>query len=597
VSRVDDLKALAEQFERDLGDPNDPANTLSFVQVLDLDEREQYPHVPIGELRRLGIYDYIVPPEDGGRAVNVEDGFTLLRLVGRRDSTTATGVCLTFLNYVTLWMAGTTEQRAEYAEAVRNGATLAFALSERAHGSDLLANEVVAERTEDGYELSGEKWPIGNATVADAVIVFARTGREGRPDGFSAFIVDKRKVPAYTLQPLPSEPRHGLRGSDLSGLRLNRCPVPESALLGREGQGLEIALRSTLLPRVAVNTFVLGAADTSLRIATGFARNRQLYGGPVSDIPYTKRQLVECFSDLLIGDALAGAAIRSLQAVPQQASLWSSTAKYFVPTMIDRTLAQLCNVIGARYYLRTDPTYGPFQKAVRDMTVALFADGNTVVNLRTVGLALDGLLANATGAESEVRAGAVERVSRLFDLEADLPRFEPATLELYCRGMDDGVLALPNSITELLRLASQAKGDEADRLNAAAELAKRFLGELTALHAEQLTLRDDLGKDYSGSAELFELAKHYCVVHAAAAVVHLTVHSFDVLRDPFPSGAVLLACLDRLWRLLHPRESFADRSVIDAAAGVLFQLHDENRLFSFRDIRLAGACPTEEPVR
>jgi hypothetical protein len=90
---------------------------------------------------------------------------------------------------------------------------------------------------------------------------------------------------------------------------------------------------------------------------------------------------------------------------------------------------------------------------------------------------------------------------------------------------------------------------------------------------------------------MLELAKHYCTVHAAAAVVNLTVHSADTLRDPFPHGAVLLACLDRLWRLLHPREAIADRAAIDDAARVLFQLHDEHRQFSFRDITLAGGDP------
>jgi alkylation response protein AidB-like acyl-CoA dehydrogenase len=593
MTRTDELKAIAEEFERALGDPTDPANTLSVAQVLDLDEREQYPHVPIGELRGLGLYDYIVPPEYGGKAVNVEDGFALLRLVGRRDPTTATAVCLSFLNYVTLWMAGSPEQRAEYAELLRNGGSMAFALSEREHGSDLLANEVVAERVDGGYELSGEKWPIGNATMADAVIVFARTGREGRPDGLSAFLVDKRKVPANTLRPLPMQPRHGLRGSDLSGVAMNRCPVPDSAMVGKPGQGLEIALRSTLLPRIAVNTFVLGGADTALRIAVDWARRRRLYGGTIAEIPYTRRQLVECFSDVLIGDALAGAAMRSLQAVPAQASLWSSTAKYFVPTIIERSLAQLCNVIGARYYLRTDPDFGPFQKIQRDMTVALFADGNTVVNLRTVGLALDGLLANATGdgIDADARASAVDRAARLFDLDAELPPFEPATLELYCRGMDDGVLALPDSIARLARLAGEAKGVETERLHAAAEAAERFLGELTTLYSEQRALKAELGKEYSQSAEMLELAKHYCTVHAAAAVVNLTVHSAGVLSDPFPNGAVLLACLDRLWRLLHPREAIADRAAIDDAARVLFQLHDEHRQFSFRDITLAGGDP------
>ena len=595
MTPTDQLQALAARFERDLGDPHDPASVLSFAQALDLDEREQYPYVPIGQLRRLGLFEYIIPGEFGGKAVNVEDGFTLLRLVGRRDPTTATAVCLSFLNYVTLWMSATGQQRAHYAEALRNGATFAFALSERDHGSDLVNNEVVAERIDGGYLLSGEKWPIGNATVSDMVIVFARTGRPGRPDAASAFLVDKRRVPAGTLCPLPMQPRFGLRGSDLSGIRLDRCPVPDSALLGREGEGLEIALRSTLLPRVAVNSFVLGGADTCLRIATDFARPRRLYGGPVSDIPYTRRQLVECLADLLIGDAVAGvAAIRGLQAVPEQASLWSSTAKYFVPTLLfERTLPQISNIIGARYYLRADPLFGPFQKMFRDITVALFADGNTVVNLRTIGLALDGLLANATEAPARLRDQATERAATLFDLDASLPEFRPAALELYCRGMDDGVLAMPAAIAGLRRLATGAKGQEADRLTAAAGLAERMLAELAELRADQQRLKDEFGTQYSQCAELLELAKQYCVVHAAAAVVSLNVHSAGALPDPFPSGAVLLACLDRLWRQLHPRDRIADHTVIDEAVRVLFQLHDENRLFSFRRVDLAGAVNRE----
>ena len=345
-----------------------------------------------------------MPTAQGGRgAGNVETGFQLMRLVARRDPTTATALVVTNLAFMPVWIAGSDEQKRYLIEEMKHGGCLSWGLSERAHGSDLLANEMRAEKVEGGYLLTGEKWLIGNATVGDKMSVFARTGERIGPAAFSVFVLEKWKTPAETIEELPMQKLHGLRAMDLSGLRLNRAFVPDSALLGAEGQGLEITLKATQTARAVISSLAMSAVDTALRHTLDFTEGRNLFGQAVSDVPYSRRQLAEAFADLMVADAVSLGAVRSLQAAPEQVSVWSSVAKYLLPTMLERTMSQLNVVLGARFFLRGHPRFGMHQKMLRDLLVARLADGNTVVNLRNLGHQLDGLLATATAESTEVR--------------------------------------------------------------------------------------------------------------------------------------------------------------------------------------------------
>jgi alkylation response protein AidB-like acyl-CoA dehydrogenase len=489
-----------------------------------------------------------------------------------------------------VWIAGTDEQRQYFADGLKDGMKLAWGLSERAHGSDILANEMVAERVDGGYLLTGEKWTIGNATVADAVMVFARTRAQGGPGGYSIFAVEKDRVPG-SCEELPDEHILGLRGLDMSGIRLDGCFVPDSALIGHEGQGLEIALKASQLARTTINSMALGCADTALRVTLDFATTREIFSQRVADIPYSRRQLVECFADLLIADALAIGAVRSLQAAPAQSSIWSSTVKYLAPTILDESVGQLAVVLGARHYLRTHPQYGVFQKMMRDLRVANFADGNTVVNLKNIALQLEALLGAAIDAPPAAREEAVERVRVVFDLDAELPPYRPWTQELFSRGGEDGLVALPDSIARLRALAASATGDEAARLARAATLAATLADEARRMQSELAQLKTSLGRGYVHSPELYDLAKQYCALQAAAACVHVYVHSSDGLVAPFPSGALLLVCLERIWRRFRPTERVADAAAVDEAAAALEHLHRERRLFSFFPFALAVPAP------
>ncbi|MFE5939001.1 acyl-CoA dehydrogenase family protein [Streptomyces sp. NPDC056470] len=585
-----ELIELAERLETYLGDPHDPASRMSFATVLDHDERDAFPYALIGMLRRWGFLDYGLPAEQGGKAGSPETGFVLMRLVARRDGATAIAAGLSQAAFAPVWIGGTDEQKRRQIEDIHNGVSLAWGLSEAAHGSDLLGNEVVAEKVPGGYRLTGEKWPIGNATFADRMVVFARTGPRRGPGDFSILVVDKWTAEPETVREMPLVKLHGVRPLDLSGLRFDGVFVPDDLLIGAEGQGLEIALKTSQTARLVILSLALSAVDTSLRTALEFAQGRVLFDRPIVEVPYTGTQLAESFADLMAADAMCIGAVRSVQASPNQVSVWSSAAKYLVPTLLEGALSRLNVVLGARVFLRTDPRYGMHQKMLRDILVTNMADGNTVVNLRNIGHELDSLLKKARTATPEEREEAVGRAAVLFDMDAELGPYRPWEQELSSRGRDDAILASADGLERLRALADDAVDKDRDRLLLAADIAGELLGRLGPLEERATGLRQELGRGYAQSAELFELAKEYCVAHAAGACVLTYVHSQGRMADPLPSPAVLLLQLERLRKQFHPFEPYRDPTAADEVLAVLTRLHAENRLLSHWPITLAGAA-------
>jgi alkylation response protein AidB-like acyl-CoA dehydrogenase len=225
----------AAALESHLGDPNDPGGPFSFARTLEADEREASPQEALRCLHAWGLPEFLIPAALGGRCQSVEQVLALLRVVARRDLTAAFAVGPSLLAALPVWMAGSPEQQRRVAGLLRAGKGLALATTERAHGSDLLANQTRAVPDGDGYRLTGEKWLISCATTADALTVFARTAPAGGPRGFSLFLFDKADADRREWAHLPRVRTLGLRGGDLGGVRFRDCQLPGGARVGRKG--------------------------------------------------------------------------------------------------------------------------------------------------------------------------------------------------------------------------------------------------------------------------------------------------------------------------------------------------------------------------
>ncbi|HLO02132.1 MAG TPA: acyl-CoA dehydrogenase [Symbiobacteriaceae bacterium] len=566
--------AAAEAFDLAMGHPLEGARPLSFQQVMALDEGETYPRAPLSFLKEWGFQQYHIPVAHGGKLAAYDEFMMLVRLLAGRDLSTAVAANITLLGGVTTWVAGTAEQKERVAQWIAQGKHISFGLTEQNHGSDLVANRLCAEKVDGGWLLTGEKWPIGDATQSSAMTVYARTDERGGPRGFSLFLVDKETIDPQTWRPLPKIPTLGMRASDVSGIAFDRCFVPDSALIGPLGAGIELALKGLQLSRTMCGGLAMGAGDTALRVVTDFALTRRLYGSPVLAIPHVQSTLAEAFADLLIAECVTITGARALHVVPDQLSVWSAIVKYLVPVTVEETIRRLSVVLGARYFLRDTHWEGIFQKTYRDSGIVSVFEGSTVVQLHALAVQLRQLL---SGRKAPVDA------TPIFDLSAPLPGLQLSRLDLTAHGHDSAIASLGHLEEALAALNGDPSVEPA--------CLQDLLAHARALQAELGALKQDVdacANPGERSAEAFDLARRFALIHAGAAALALWLHSRRNL-DAFMAGGQWLALgLQRVLAQLRPsavrRTSPWVKPVLDA----LVSLHEHDRLFSVTPVQLAA---------
>ncbi|MGA9526458.1 MAG: acyl-CoA dehydrogenase [Myxococcaceae bacterium] len=572
------LPHSAEELESYLGDPRSPQARISFQGSVELDEADAYPEAAVRALGEWRYLEHFVPVTAGGKLERFDHGIRLLQAVSRRDLTAAIALGQSFLGSVAVWIAGTEAQRARMSELLRRNGQAALALTEEAHGSDILANEVSAERTPTGFVLRGQKWLINNATRGEVLSVFARTDGSGGLGGFSLFLVDKRKLPEGSFEPLPKKRTHGIRGADISGIRFEDAPLEPEALVGSFGGGAELALKGLQITRVGCAGFSLGAGDTALRLALDFAAARRLYGGTVLEIPHAKSTLLGVFLDQLLCDAVMLVAARAIHVAPEQLSLISAITKYFVPTRVDRAIREAALVLGARHYVREGFAEGAFQKLLRDSAVVSLFDGSTAVNLEGIGLQLPRLASQrARGANVDA-----ELSRALFDLDAPLPAFELSRLQLMNGGEDLVTQGMPVAL-ELL----DAAAPEAPQVLASVREEAHALWRLFESEEAQLVERARDRSAMKRSPELFAHAHRFSLLWAGAAALQLWLHSRQGGDTWFRRGEWLALVLARLRAELEGGGVSPRHPLEPVVTEAMLALHRDHQLFALQPLALA----------
>jgi len=262
------ISGLAREFAR---------NEIAPV-ARELDREARFPREIIGKAREAGLVNINIPAEYGGSGLGCFELVLVAEQLGWGCTGITTSMCLDFLVVEALLFGGTQDQKREYLGRLMAGKFGAFALTEPGAGSDVAAIRTRAQKRNGRYLLNGAKVWITNASVADFLIVFAKTDPDAGHRGLTLFLVD-RDAPG--LEVGNSLPKMGQKASPSCEVFLSDVEVPERARIGEEGEGFSLAMRIFDRSRPFVAAMATGLLQRCLDESIAYATERRSMGVPI----------------------------------------------------------------------------------------------------------------------------------------------------------------------------------------------------------------------------------------------------------------------------------------------------------------------------
>jgi len=263
----------------------------------------------VASLGQAGLLKHCLRAADGGLAPEFDArSICLLRqTLAYYDGLADFALAMQGLGSAPLSLAGGEQMRSLWLPRVGEGKSIAaFALSEPGAGSDVAAMETTAKRDHNNYVLNGWKTWISNGGIADFYCVFARTAPGvKRPDG----TVSAEGISAFLVKPGDSgftvaERIDAMAPHPLARLTFEDCRIPATRLIGEEGEGFRIAMRTLDIFRTSVAAAACGFARRALDEALAHVRSRSLFGRMLADFQLTQSALAEMATSLEAAELL-----------------------------------------------------------------------------------------------------------------------------------------------------------------------------------------------------------------------------------------------------------------------------------------------------
>ncbi|WP_026894467.1 acyl-CoA dehydrogenase [Clostridiisalibacter paucivorans] len=197
-----------------------------------------------------------------------------------------TSLCMGALNAF-----GTEEQKKKYLPDLCSGRKIgSFGLTEPNAGTDASGQQTIAVKDGEHYILNGQKCFITNSPIADTFVIFAMTDRSKGTKGISAFIVEK-EYDGISIGKI--EDKMGIRSSQVGEVVLEDCRVPAENLLGKEGRGFGIAMKTLDGGRIGVAAQALGIAEGALEETIEYMKERKQFGKPLHKFQYLSFRMAD----------------------------------------------------------------------------------------------------------------------------------------------------------------------------------------------------------------------------------------------------------------------------------------------------------------
>jgi alkylation response protein AidB-like acyl-CoA dehydrogenase len=338
------------------------------------------------ELRERGYLSLAAPPELGGRGIPFPRYLELMEIVSWSHASIRMLVHVINGTWRAMAPYATPQQLEEVVKpSVAGDRLVAFTLTEPTAGTGADIRTTV-RREGDTYYLNGEKHLITFGVKCDWWLLAARLEGTRGHEGTVALLVPNTGLPGAEV--IDDSDTMGVRGTDHAILRFHDVPVPVTARLGDEGQGLEVALGGFLLPsRVSVAMSCVGLAERAQELAIDYANRRETFGKKLRDRQAVQFYLAENYADIAAARALVLQAAHAYEAGTPDAGALSSASKMVAVDMLARVTDKALQVHGGQGYWHRNA----IERVYRDARAQRFEEGtNEIQKLVVARAVLDG---------------------------------------------------------------------------------------------------------------------------------------------------------------------------------------------------------------
>ncbi|MBP5411992.1 MAG: acyl-CoA dehydrogenase [Bacteroidales bacterium] len=339
----------------------------------DIDEQERFPMETVEKMKKIGFFGIPVPKQYGGQGGTNQIYTMAVEELSRACATTGVIVSAhTSLCVAPILENGTEEQKMKYLPKLASGEWLgAFGLTEPNAGTDAAMQQTTAVLDGDEWVLNGNKIFITNAGYAHVYVIFAMTDKSLGTKGISAFIVEK-DTPGFTFG--KKEKKMGIRGSATCELIFENCRIPKGNLLGKEGKGFPIAMKTLDGGRIGIASQALGIAQGAMDETIRYTKERKQFGKTIAAFQNTQFQMAELETKVQAARLLVrSAAYKKDNGIPYSAD--AAMAKLFAAQTAMEVTTKAVQFHGGYGYTREYPV----ERMMRDAKITEIYEGTSEV--------------------------------------------------------------------------------------------------------------------------------------------------------------------------------------------------------------------------
>jgi len=349
---------------------------------VDMDEGQEFPLDLKEKMADQGLFRLIIPKSFGGMELSLTDLCLVIEEVSRVDASMGVTVQGHATALRPLLLAASPELRGEmFPLVVEKKKAIGFAITESNAGSDSSGIQTSAVLRDGNYILNGGKCFITSGGIADYYLVYAVTSPEKRHTGVSAFIVDGASK-GFSIG--KKESKMGIRASPTTDLVFENVMVPISKLVGREGEGFLILMRTLEASRPTIGAQALGIAEGALECASQFARETIQSGKSLIEHQGIQFMLAEMATQVEAARALLYWVTEMYDQHVQPIAHYSAMSKYFASDVAMRVTTDAVQVMGGPGYMKQYPA----ERMMRDAKVTQIYEGTNQIQRLVIGRAI-----------------------------------------------------------------------------------------------------------------------------------------------------------------------------------------------------------------